>query len=210
MIEGDKIQQVRIKPVRLFLDDISRLAEIMGEVSADVKIVADEYELKDVDELAKLGLDTVEHLVISSDNPAITLEFSPFSASLSCSDKVPRRIQTNLRSFLQSRQRKLAWLFRNTVPAILAGFSFTLALIGINRGVRLVIFGSILLFVLSVLWAWWGFRSYFQHYSLIVLKPRADQSSFMLRNRDSMVISAFFTMVGIAIPFIVSALLSSN
>lgn len=210
MIEMDKIQQERIKPVRLFVDDIARLTGIMGEVSADVKIIADEYELKDADELAKLGLDTVDHLVISAENPAITLEFNPFSASLSCSDKVPRRIQTNLRNFLASRRRKLAWLFRNTVPAILAGFTFTLALIGINRGVRLVIFGSILLFALSVLWAWWGFRSYFRHYSLIVLKPRADQSSFMLRNRDSLVITAFSTVIGLVVPFIVSALLSSD
>lgn len=209
MIEGDKIQQERIKPVRLFLDDIARLTEIMGEVSADVKIIADEYELKDTEELAKLGMDTVEHLVISAESPTITLEFSPFSASLSCSDKVPRRIQINLRSFLQSRRRKLAWLFRNTVPAILAGFTFTLALTGVYRGIRLVIFGSILLFALSVFWAWWGFRSYFRHYSLIMLKPRADQSSFWLRNRDSLVITAFSTVIGLAVPFIINALLSS-
>jgi len=210
MIEQEKITRERLKPVKLFLDDITRVAEIVDETSKNVQITADDYLLKDAGELAKLGLDTVSHLVISSENPAIKLEFSPFCACLSCSEKVPRRVHDNIRSFLASRRRRLAWLFRHTMPAIFAGFSFTLALIGINRGIRLVIFGSILLFAMSVFWAWWGFRSYFRHYSLIVLKPHADNSSFMLRNRDSLVISAFFTVIGVAIPFIVTALLSSD
>jgi hypothetical protein len=210
MIEREKITQERLKPVKLFLDDIASLAEIVGEISSNIKITADEYVLNDVAELARLGTDTVAHLSISAENLTLALEFTPFSASLSCGEKVPRRIHNRLHSLLAARRRRLAWVFRNTVPAILVGFSFSLALIGINRGFRLVIIGSILLFALSVFWAAWGFRSYFRHYSLIVPKPSDDKASFWLRNRDSAVIGTFLAIIGALIPIIINALFTGS
>jgi hypothetical protein len=49
----------RLQPVKLYLDDIDNLFQILSEVSSDVKIETNGYQFQNVSELKKLDKESI-------------------------------------------------------------------------------------------------------------------------------------------------------
>ena len=54
----------KLRPVKLFLDDVQKIVDILREATDKITLKTDEYELQDVKELTELGQQHINELEI--------------------------------------------------------------------------------------------------------------------------------------------------
>jgi hypothetical protein len=204
----------RIPPVKLFLDDVERIAELMGEVSSRVELETEDYVLKEPSQLADLSCSSIHHLVINGREPYVSLSLEPNSAWLYAeSDTASSRgVFEKVKTALLARRRRLS---RLTLNYSAVGMSIGFAFCGLASGIitrqwPLLLLGFVLACVAGP-WRWWSYGLGFRRYSTIVLRRRGDQESFWGRNADTLVVAtisaAVGTVFGAAATYFVQALL---
>jgi len=184
------------KPVVLYLDDLEKILEILKELSDKIRISTDEYELDSLDELHKIGQETLNTLIIEVGGskgsfPDISLNFRPSDISFHVyQDTLPiRGVLEKTKEFLNGRKRKLYFLatlfFWFSFGAI--GYSICFLLDGPFTFNRALI-GFAIIF-LGLICIWWNHQVTNKKWSVIHLKRRVDLPSFWKRNKDRIIIA---------------------
>jgi hypothetical protein len=198
-------------PVRLYLDDVGRIVEII-ESSGIARIPAfslrtgqHEVETGGAAALAllrdELGADSVRELHVTlidmpSNEPVVSVDIQGTRVRLYAKDDTAASVGVlrQLRDFLTSRPRKLAGLGRKEGKA--NRWLIVLDACGISLGMNLVGFGAAQIpsnypmigggLAFSAL----SFAVYWRSYkmgSIIILKRRAEEKSYWQRNSDEIV-----------------------
>lgn len=207
----------RIPPVKLFLDDVERIVELIGEVSSRVVLETEDYVLQEPGKLAELPSGSIHYLHVSGWEPYITLSLEPNSAYLYAeSDTASSRgVCEKVKTLLLTKKRRLSWLTLSSFgPGISAGLAFSGLLWGIvTRQLPLILLGVVCASIAGPWW-WWSREGSFRRYSTIVLRRRTDQESFWRRNADRLVVGIIVgtvcTVVGIVVGYLLQVLLRSG
>lgn len=202
-----------LPPVKLYLDDIEKIVEILREVSTTIKIETDEYSIEDVKELASLDKERVTELNIQSAEPYLNLRIGPQKSWLNIAKDEPSSRGTfeKIKEVLFLRRRKaLGFLdkWSITFPLTwLLGFATVEFMIkAIRGGGTLFIIGSIispliLLFYLLLASYFWSHGSF-----IIILRRRSQEQSFIKRNKDRIIVGVLLALVSGAIGLIIGRL----
>lgn len=111
----------RLNPVKLYFDDLERIVEILHDVSSDINVSTDEYELGGITDLLSLDQQAIHELEISTKDPRVVLQLGASGARVYASDSTPICIGVveKIKKQLKPRSRKLGWL-------VGSGLTFTL------------------------------------------------------------------------------------
>ncbi len=219
MKRRSKPHSENLPPVKLYLGDIERIVEILGELSSDVKVLAEEYSLSDVSELTKLDQQALTQLEIEIRSPHISLEMSPYAVRLYIGEDTAESwgVFTKIKDLMHSRKRRLlAWLgtWAPTLPAMLAILSLFGAAVGVGAGDWALTVVAVCLLVVSVWMVKWTQTRILKKYSLIILKRRDQQQPWWDRNRDQLtvglIVGVILALVGAAIALLARHLTGST
>lgn len=197
---------VDLKPVKVYFDDLERIVEILRDVSSDISVSTDEYELGDITDLLSLNQLAIHELEISSKNPHVVLQLRASGARVYASDSTPICIGVveKIRKQLKPRSRKLGWLISSFLPFMLT-FMFPVGAFCFGLGwsissvqsmnVRGVI-GGILISILSAVTVGWFGRLFTKTYSTIYLRPKKEMPSFFARKKDDIALAIISGLLG--------------
>jgi hypothetical protein len=218
----EKITKSRFEslpPIKLYLDDIEKIVEILGELSTEIKIETDEYALRDVKEFASLNRERLTELSIQSSEPHLSLYIGSRNAWISIAKDIPpsRGTFEKVKDLLLLRRRKFsAFLdipYVNFLLGAMIGSGVVVSIIGVIRLIigtglppAMTIGGIMLLFIGSLL-SWWSFRVSSKEYSLIILKRRIDQPSFFKRNEDKILVGIIIAVVSVIFGWVLRTLI---
>lgn len=193
------------KPVVLYLDDLEKIVEILKELSDRIRIFTDEYELDSLDELQKIGQETLNTLIIEVGGskvsfPDISLNFKPDGISFRVDEDTASTtgVLEKTKEFLNGHKRKLYFL-------AMLFYWFCFIPIGLSIGfllgspftfIRALIVFAIVLF--SLICLRWSYEAVNKKWSVIHLKRRVDSPSFWKRNKDKItiaIITIIFTTI---------------
>jgi hypothetical protein len=186
------------KPVRLFLDDIKAIVDILQAVTKKVSIETEEYRFASVEELLKLEKESINNLTISCGNwaeiPNIRLSLKPGGTELYIDEDEPvsRGIFEKVKDVLIKCERPHARVLQFAANYLLLVLAmalapltfflpkdFTWSLLAIEW----------LLIILGLLGGRWARKDRFQRYSIIILKKRVERKSVWERNQDQILLS---------------------
>ncbi|MEK0338501.1 MAG: hypothetical protein QQN41_13815, partial [Nitrosopumilus sp.] len=71
-----------LPPVKLYLDDLQSICEILKQKTNSIDITTEDYELEDIKQLKSLEIEKIHYLSIKCSDPYISIEFDPSSASI--------------------------------------------------------------------------------------------------------------------------------
>lgn len=192
-----------------YLDDIENIVEIFREVSNDVNIETEGYSFDTVQDLAKLGSDTINKLEIKTSQPYIKLEFDNFRISLYIEDDSPllRGVFEKIKVIVNRRNKSFNRTFRSST------FGSTISNLFLFLGVVAALIQSWSLVVLALITATvfaflsrWAWNERFERYSIIVLKKRAENKSFLERNKDQIILIIISALSGAIITYVFTQL----
>ncbi len=179
------------KPVQLYLDDLQRIVEIFGEMSADVSISTEEYQFENIEEdLGNLSQQTINNLRIESFAPHILLELSPGIIWLYIfnDDAVSRGLFEKVKTVLHTCRRRASFLTNHHwLAAVPGGWAIVwlVATAGIEKEFSISTF---FVLALSLFWGSLGYYARTKQHTIIHLKKRAELPSFWSRNKDSIIL----------------------
>ena len=199
-----------LKPVKLYLDDLEQIVSILKAESSEVKIETDEYKYESLEELVGSKKETIYKLkLICGKWPHVDLNLNSYSVELFISEDEPklRGVFEKIKEILVKRER----IYRRFV-------SFRWAMI-FSLAPGIIFLGKVVFFpsaptpfsflwffiILSLIINLW-LRLERDKYSIIVLKHKIDQESFLKRNKDQvwlLIFGAVFGIVGTVLGAIV-------
>ncbi len=195
--------------VKLYLDGLERIVDILQKVSSEIRITTEEFKLENIGQLVDLKVDYLTQLKIESWNPYLSLELAPFQIWLYISDDEPtlRGAYEMIKAvLLQSKPIFPRWLYTPYVPAIFIG-AFTILLL------RLLPLGDVLGGALAalgllgaVLWSVYGYVYATTKHSVIIPRYRVDAPSFLTRNSDRIIIAILSAVATAGAAFVVTRL----
>jgi len=199
-------QEEEIKPVILYFDDLERIVEILKELSNNIVIFTDKYELDSLHELQEIHKDTLNWLTLGIAKPQVSVNFRPNGILLYIEEDIPvsRGILEKVKQLLRNCKRKLSWLAMNSwIGATIIGgsifFFSSRSFMGILLGCLMTFLGAILL--------WWGHGVIDKKWSVIHLKRRIELPSFWKRNKDRIVVAIISITFGSLITLVITNLL---
>lgn len=188
-----------LPPVKLFLDDIEKIVEIAGELSEEIELWTDEYSFASVSDLSQLQQEELTTFGVRSGYFDLWLNFTPRYVSLMVRGNTATHIGVfeELKNFIQSRRRKFSTAYKNLLRWILGSVAIGIAIAAPILHIKgLLLIGAfataITLTAFNILY------SYILHrkYSIIILKKRIEQPSFLKRNKDKIILSLFSAIIG--------------
>jgi hypothetical protein len=162
-------------PVKIYLDDIIRIYQVLESMAeGDVHIVADDYQADLPDDLLQIEQEKVDYLRLEVVKPELTVEFSDTVAHVSATDPSLSVLgaMSQIESLMAERRRRTADFFARVFVQALSA-----ALVSAIPG------GS-------------SVPSYSFRVAIVIPRYRKDAPSFWQRNRDTIAITFFFTLVG--------------
>lgn len=188
-----------LPPVKLFLDDIEKIVEIAGELSKEIELSTDEYSFANVNDLSQLQQEELTALNVHIYYFDLWLNFTPSYVSLSVQGNTATHIGVfqEIKNFIQSRRRKFLTAYKNVLIWILGliGLGVVIAAPILHiRGLLLIgVFATVIIIIaLNILYYYITHR----RYSIIILKRRIEQPSFLKRNKDKIILSLFSAVIG--------------
>jgi len=198
----EKISQSLIeylKPVKIYYDDIETICDIFRESGEDIEIIADVFKIDILEDILKIEKPFFTNLSIYLKGHSVYVRFSNNEILLHADENTPvrRGLYEKLKSFLKTKRRPFASIIQWIVGAsICIGFSFYFFLWGIivwPSRIWSFFIGIGVLFI-GLLWLFYGFRSKFKQYSIIIPSRHSEKISFWSRNKDQIIV-AFITAV---------------
>lgn len=193
-----------LRPVRLYLDDVEAIYRTLSEVAEEVKIQTDEYILDEPKQLSEIKRNHLTNLEIVSSRPFISLTLEPDSCWLYVASDEPtsRGVFEEIKELAESRKARF-W-FAYTLPFIaLLGLGTGICLsnlislmIGFTEmsqlGVALNVVGALL----TISWSLFAFHTSFNKHSIVFLTHRPNVQTFLVRNRDNIVLALISAIFG--------------
>lgn len=180
-------------PLKLYIDDIATLYDLLKKNCAKVTLLTTKYELQDVSLFKECGPKDIHELRFRCHDPYISLDFLPSRARLHIDDSsiVNKGLAYEITAILQKRIRKCLRPFSSVVFVSIIGFiAFLLPIMIIVRA-PYDIGASILglcLFLAYILFGALSMVFSLKRYSTIVFSESNRQSSFLSKNRDQLII----------------------
>lgn len=111
--------------VELFLEDIIEVFDIAQGFDTESVLQTDDYEFPDVQDLAKLGKESLPSLMIQDSIGSLRISINPMDVSIYVigSDDRHYGILSRLRDFFASRQLFSSWVARFQFPLLMMGWS---------------------------------------------------------------------------------------
>lgn len=203
---------INISPVVLYVEDLEEIEEIYKDNFEDYKIIAeskklgDDFEFTSVKELTenfnKKGIVKLNNLFFRAYDPYICTEFKNINVRIYSSDN-------NVKSMGITNKLKNAIDKRPVVYKFLANNYLFLVSIFILLLVDKLLFETypIIIMVLLLLYLAWGFWSYnllTKKYSVIYLKRRNLQKSFLSENKNRIILAIILALIYIFREIIIS------
>ncbi|MBP7118864.1 hypothetical protein KBA63_02150 [Candidatus Woesebacteria bacterium] len=185
-------------PVKVFIDDLKKIEEVLNNItsSRDFEIRTSEYKFANIEELVeKCKGEKINYLEISIHNPYITIEFKKMWTRLYCGsdDMVGTGAFHKIDSIVSSTLRK---------PSFFYSYYFTwgfnilwLIFLNLSSTAGKVITGFVL--ALSVVWIFWVGYIRLMNSSEIVFENKGSVGGWFIRNRDQLFVQIIITLVTI-------------
>lgn len=187
-----------LPPVKLFVDDVESVIEVMSKASSEptFNIRTEEYELDHARELSELNREYISELHVKLLEPSICLDIQSDEVRLHATEDTvtTRGVLEELNDFLRSRKVWLSVHDPITLFAIqaLVITAAVLALIGSFMKTYDILYGGFGLLAVTLLCLAQSSR----RGSVIVLKRHTEQESFWRRNRDQITVGIISAIVG--------------
>ncbi len=210
----DKSISENYLPIKLYLDDLETIEEILKEVSNSISFEAENYKFDSIEELkGNLKLTQINELEVKTSSPYISIDFTRIWARVyvSSSETSNAGVFYKLDQIISRRTRKPRWkysfyffnittiiLLMNGMPLIQRLFSRSL-----NPYVSLTI--SAIWFI----WMIWFFYVRFRQHTVIVLAHRNSEKPFLQRNKDNLILAIISALLG-AILGVAGTLITSH
>lgn len=201
-----------IQPVRLYLDDVETIYEILREVAERVRIINDEHVLDKPDQLLELKKDCLTYLEISSSEPYISVDLKPSSCWLYIAndESTSRGVFEKTKQLLE-RRKPLFWFIYtlpfNALLSVSAGIclgSLVLPTTGLTDMSQSVVALNVAGALVAVLWGLYNFHVKFNKHSVVFLTHRSSTQSFLKRNRDQIILALTSAILGGVVTFFIS------
>lgn len=199
-----------LKAVILYRDDLEKIIEILKTGSGDIKIENKEYKFNALDELGNLKKDFITDIELSQSIPYVSVSFTQNSVWLYASDDSPASVGIfeQIRNYILSRRRKLAWLTENPFlggACIGASTFFVIA----DRSLY-NLFLALSVFALGALWSWNSLRGSLKRHAVIYpLIYRKERFGFLGRKKDEIWIAIIAAFLGAFITLLLTKLFNS-
>ena len=105
------------KPVILYMDDIDKIVEIIGQASQKVEISTEDYVIQDLKQLSELKHEFLNELNISIREPYVSLNMKPdiIFLYIGKDDLLSRGLFENIKKILLQNRRPFSWLLQNYI-----------------------------------------------------------------------------------------------
>jgi hypothetical protein len=181
----------KLPPLKLYLDDLERIVELMNSIDCKITILTDEYELENLAELGQLKKKVLHELQINATTPnfhSIALSLTQNSADLSIggTDKAEMRgVFEQLLSYLQGRKTHLMTLLKTIISCLVPFGIVFIAFLTHNSKLAFVppLALIILTGIVTPIWALYSFVGN-NYYSTIFLSLKSDAPSYWERNKE--------------------------
>lgn len=203
----DPDQDIPLPAVRLWLDDIQELRDILAENGAKVRIEADNVEADEVADLSQFPEPRIKRLKLErlSAGPTIRVEIAPRFQKITLLHPGSETLGIAHRAakMLRQRPRRLAASWSMFV-SLLVALLFVATYIGEARGLYsqaiwipfaalLVLVGVGSIVVPNAAWV---------ETSLIIARRKVDSPGLLRRNRDQLVVGGLLTLLGGVVGFL--------
>ena len=192
------------KPVKLYLDDLEEIIEILKGACDEIEIQCGDMMLDSLDELLILKKEVLHDLKICGRKPYISADMSPRGIWLFISEDTAesRGLFEKVKTILLRCRRPFTWFLHNS---FLTGIAWPLTLLGAVYGFKvqskfmIALFG--ILFVLSIFWAIYGFQDWSRRYTVVIPKHRIESPGFAKRNRDKILLAVISALIGAMVTY---------
>lgn len=180
-------------------NNLKKIEKHLGEHLKLVKLYYDdlleiyEYELESIEEILSIKKPFITNLSIMLYEPVVSVGFKNSSIWLYASDDTPlqRGLYEKIKTILVKRQRLFAPFFQSSIASgVFTGTSTWWLFTDTYKYVGIIIF------CLGLLWMYFGHKSQFHYYSLIVPLHRTDKPSFFERNKDQLFLALISAIIG--------------
>jgi len=181
-----------LPPVRLTLDDIKEIVEILKEISNKIEIETGDYVYNSTKDLENLTNNYLTDLKIRSSDHSISLYLEPSRVFLWISEDTTssRGAFEKIKEVLHKKRPNAVFchLIKGSLSIILSGIicslSFFLLLIAIRKSDYKLIIISIIILLSTLALARWLHDISLKKYSIILLKNTREET-FWKRNREN-------------------------
>lgn len=190
----------QLKPIKIYYDDLVEIYEILKQAGDRIEIKTDEYELESIEEILSIKKPFITNLSITLYEPMVSITFTNRDIWLYAREDTPIQhgLYEKIKTLLVKKQRILAPLFySNTLSGMFIGSSSLWWLFTDNYK-----YIGFIVFCIGLLWAYFGYRSQFNFYSLIVPIHEMDKPNFFNRNKDQLFIALITTIFGAIITLV--------
>lgn len=199
MRELKKSISVDFPPVRLYLDDVEQLFNILKKRAKSVNIETEKYELDDVAHLKEIKSDKIHKLTLSSSNPYISIDFESDSARVYISEDTTlnRGILSEIEDVIKRCRRRIAHIFHKSHPEFYLSAVAALSVLQVHEYMKGWLFGAFTALIITpiVLGIIFYCKIDFYQYSTIILSERHGQDTFFKRNRDGIVVGIIVAII---------------
>lgn len=201
-----------LKPVKLYYDDIKQIFEILNETGSEIKIIADEYRIDSLEEISSIEKHFFTYLNITSKDPYISVEFSPDRVWIFAYENTPLAsgIFYKIKMILDSNIRKLSTLLQCSP---LWGVTFGIGIVSLLFLAKTEIsvnYAIIPFFIIltGFLLFYYGWKSKFKYYSIIIPKKRKESPNFWQRNKDQIILGVAIALFSSIATIVISSFFS--
>lgn len=200
-------------PLRLYLDDVAYLAQVMKQINGEVEIAVDHQTTGDVTDLASMDSKRPNRMSITSRDrdhwPEASIDMDRDGFKVKFRDVGEHSMQfTTLETFLGRKQRKFAKLARSgkviLTALVLGGINLVFALTSFRQAPNWLETTSTIFAFAFLVAVITNLVMTSRPHSIVILQSKADAPSWLQRNRDSLVINAGFLVVGAVLGALVS------
>lgn len=206
MRELKKGISVYFPPVRLYLDDVEELFNILKKHAKSVNIETEKYELDDVTHLKEIKSDKIHKLTLSTSSPYISIDFENDSARIYFSEDTTlnRGILSEIEDVIKRCRRRFAHIFHKSHPSFWLPAVAGASLVQVYKYTKGWPFGVIAALILTpiVLGFIFDWKIDFNQYSTIILSERHKQDTFFKRNRDGAIVGIIIAIVTAALTWL--------
>jgi hypothetical protein len=194
-----------LPPVRLYLDDITDICNVLHEVCKRIAIETPEYESIEPSELGNLPTQALREITITGFDPYISVRVRSRTLLLTAggNDITSLGVMQKTKEVLLRRRRPiLRWLTGNAGVRVSIGMSvitFVVLIAALTTPgkpqVRYVVAGFLILGAVTLgqmAVVWLAFRGA----NWVILVPRKQAPNFWQRNRDAIVVNVICAVIG--------------
>jgi len=191
--------------VKLFLDDLNYISEILGRNEGKVVLICDEWELDSINELEHWNKGKIKKIEIKREDPSVSISYENgrvFIFALKDTEESIGYIKL-IEDYIDD---KTVFGTDNKAGYFAPFIVLILSILGINvvQYGKIVLICAIMLMVLSVVLIGWNFALNLNQVNLFTNKYKKNSQSFFARNRDTIVVGIFTAIISSIVTLIIN------